>query len=179
MEKEGADIIDIGGESTGPGSENVTLEEELERTIPIIKEIRKHTQTPISIDTYKSEVADAAIQAGANIINDITALRGDLDEKGDSKMAKIAKKHKCPIILMYSKDQTARTTKTATEYTDIIQTITDFFTTQLQYAQEQGLKKENIISANSAISCIAISKFFSLFPRFVPNAMCALFSFIF
>ena len=77
MEEQGADIIDIGGESTGPGSKNISLEQELKRTIPILKKIRKHTNLPVSIDTYKAEVARQALEEGANIINDITALRGD------------------------------------------------------------------------------------------------------
>jgi len=145
IEKEGADIIDIGGESTGPGSENVELKEELKRTIQIIKEIRKHTQIPISIDTYKAKVAEEALKAGANIINDITALRGNTNEKRESKMACIAKKYNCPIILMYSKDQTARTSKIAKEYEDIIKTLKEFFTERLNYAEKQGIKKENII----------------------------------
>lgn len=139
MEKQGADIIDIGGESTGPKSKNVTLEEELKRVIPIIKAIRKHTKLPISIDTYKAEVAKQAIEAGANMINDVTALRGD------KKMAEIAAKYKTPIILMYSKDSTPRTTIKKKKYKNVIKTIESFFQKQIKYAASKGIKKKNII----------------------------------
>ncbi|MFQ3574149.1 MAG: dihydropteroate synthase, partial [Thermodesulfovibrionales bacterium] len=75
--KDGADIIDIGGESTRPGSEPVNLEEEINRTIPVIKELARLTDVPISIDTYKSKVAEEAIKSGASIVNDVTGLGYD------------------------------------------------------------------------------------------------------
>ncbi|OGJ42551.1 dihydropteroate synthase [Candidatus Peregrinibacteria bacterium RIFCSPLOWO2_01_FULL_39_12] len=139
IESEGANIIDIGGESTGPNSQNVSLEEELKRVIPVIKRIRKFSRLPISIDTYKSEVAAQALDAGANIINDVTALRGD------KNMAKIVSKYKCPIILMYSKDKTPRTTKEKVEYKDILKTIKTFLKNRIKYAEKQGVKKSQII----------------------------------
>src|SRR4030042_4155770 len=77
MAEEGADIIDIGGESTRPGSEPVTLEEELGRTIPVIEKLAKEIKIPLSIDTYKSEVAKKALDAGASMVNDISGLRLD------------------------------------------------------------------------------------------------------
>ncbi len=137
--KEGADILDIGGESSGPNSQNVSLAEELNRVIPIIKALRKFTEIPISIDTYKSQVAEEALKAGANIINDVTALRGD------KNMAAVAKKHQCHLILMYSKDPTARTTTQETKYKDVIATIKDFLKKQLNYAVKNGIKKSNLI----------------------------------
>ncbi len=139
MEKEGADIIDIGGESTGPGSKNISLDEELSRVIPFIQKIRPLTALPISIDTYKAKVADQALKAGANIINDVTALRSD------PKMAKIAAQHKCPIILMYSKDNSPRTTVKKKKYNDVMQTIETFFKERLKYANSQGITKSQII----------------------------------
>ncbi len=139
MENEGANIIDIGGESTGPGSKNVKLEEELNRVIPVIKAVSKITKLPISIDTYKAKVADQALQSGAKIINDVTGLRGD------KEMVNIASKHQCPTIIMYSKDKTARTSKTAKQYKDIIKTIKTFLKKQSEYAIKNGIKKENII----------------------------------
>ncbi|MCG3056534.1 dihydropteroate synthase, partial [Escherichia coli] len=81
---DGADLIDIGGESTRPGSDKVSVEEELERTIPVIKELSRTLDVPISIDTYKSEVAKQAIEAGAHIINDVWGA------KADPEMAKVA-----------------------------------------------------------------------------------------
>jgi len=139
MEEDGADIIDIGGESTGPGSKDISLKEELKRTIPLIKEIRKHTKLPISIDTYKAEVARQALEEGANLVNDITALRGD------KNMATVIKKYKCPIIMMHSKDKTARTTKKAVKYINVIKTIEQFLSKRIHYAEKMGIKKSQII----------------------------------
>lgn len=139
MIAEGVEIIDIGGESTGPNAPDVSLEEEMERTIPIIKAIREFSEIPISIDSYKSPVVEAAIAAGANIINDVSALRAD------PQMAETAAKAKCPIILMYSKDNSPRTTIQKKEYPDIIETISDFFNERIAYAEAQGIRRENII----------------------------------
>ncbi len=139
MEEEGAHIIDIGGESTGPGSPEVKLEEELNRVIPILKEIRKSTKLPISIDTYKSEVAKQALDAGANMINDVSALRAD------PKMVKVLAKNQTPTIIMYSKDNSPRTTVKAVKYKDIIKNISDFFTERIEFAEKNGLKKNKLI----------------------------------
>ncbi|ETI69714.1 dihydropteroate synthase [Neobacillus vireti] len=97
MAANGADIIDIGGESTRPGFAAVSLEEELERVIPIIKAVSRHVQIPISIDTYKAEVAKQAIEAGAHIINDIWGA------KADEKMGSVAAEYNVPIILMHNR----------------------------------------------------------------------------
>lgn len=134
MIKDGVDIIDIGGESTGPGSKKVSLKEEIKRTIKIIQEIRKITSLPISIDTYKAKVADEALKNGANIVNDITALRGD------KNMAKIIAKHNCPVVIMYSKDKTPRTSIKAKNYQDIIRTIKNFLEKQIKYAKKHNIK---------------------------------------
>ncbi|MFH1533585.1 MAG: dihydropteroate synthase [Nitrospirota bacterium] len=139
LKKQGADILDIGGESTGPGSKHVSLEEELKRVIPIIKELRKITKLPISIDTYKSEVATQALDAGANMVNDVTALRGD------QKMASVIAEYKCPVILMYSKDPTPRTTVKKVKYKNIIKTIKDFLKKQISYAKKHGISNSQII----------------------------------
>lgn len=154
LEQEGADIIDVGGESTGPNSKKITLEEELLRTIPVIKALRKITKLPISIDTYKSEVANQALLNGANMINDVTALRSD------KKMAKIAKKHNCPIIMTYSKDNSPRTTIKEKSYKDVIKTIKEFFKNQILYAKKQGIKSGNIIIDPG------MGQFISAIPRF-------------
>lgn len=138
LEEQGADIIDIGGESTGPGSKNVTLKKELERVIPTLKLIRKHVKIPISIDTYKAEVAHQALEQGADIVNDVTALRGD------NQMAKLVAKTNCPIILMYSKDNTPRTTIKKKKYANIIQTIKKFFQQRIKYAKSQGITQAQI-----------------------------------
>ena len=97
MAAEGADILDIGGESTRPGAQKVTLAEELRRVIPVVKAIRAAVKIPISIDTYKAEVARQALEAGAHIINDVWGLRGD------SGMAEVIVHFRCPIILMHNR----------------------------------------------------------------------------
>lgn len=98
MVANGADIIDIGGESTHPSAEPVTLEEELARVIPVIKALSKEIEVPISIDTYKAEVAKQAIAAGATIINDVTGANGD------PEMANVAANLNVPIILMQNRE---------------------------------------------------------------------------
>lgn len=139
MEEQGSDIIDIGGESTGPASPEVSLEEEIRRVIPILKVIRKNTKLPISIDTWKSQLAEMALAEGANIINDVTAMRSD------PKIATVAAAHKCPIILMYSKDETPRTTGRNVYYKDIIKTIENFLRKRIRIAEKAGILSENII----------------------------------
>ncbi len=139
MIDEGADILDIGGESTGPNSKFVTQEEELSRVIPVIKAIRGFSEIPISIDTYKANVALEGIKNGADMVNDVTAMRED------PKMADIVKKSKCPIIMMYSKDNSPRTTIKDKKYPDIMQTIKKFFEERIAYAKSKGIKGDQII----------------------------------
>ena len=139
---QGATILDLGAESSGPNSVNVSLTEELNRLQPALNIFQTNKifdQVKVSIDTYKAEVADFALKAGAHIINDITGLRGS------PNMAAVIAKHQAKVIIMYSKDPTARTTKTETIYKDIIQTITTFLKQQTDYAINQGIKSENII----------------------------------
>ena len=97
MEEEGADIIDVGGESTRPNYTMISEEEEIERVIPVIEAIRKRSDIPISIDTYKSQVADTACQAGADLINDIWGL------KFDTRMVETAVKNKVSLCLMHNR----------------------------------------------------------------------------
>src|SRR5690625_3915532 len=97
MEAEGADFIDVGGESTRPDHEPISAEEEMERVIPIIEALKKELSIPISIDTYKSETAEAAIQAGAEMINDVWGA------KFDSNIATVAKMYNVPIVLMHNR----------------------------------------------------------------------------
>ena len=97
MIDDGADILDIGGESTRPGSEPVSLDEELRRTIPVIKTLSKSTSVPISIDTYKSEVAVRALEAGASIVNDISGMRFD------PEMPAVISRFKVPVVIMHIK----------------------------------------------------------------------------
>lgn len=139
MIEEGADIIDIGGESTGPGSVDVSVEEEVKRIIPVLKEVRKRSDIKISIDTYKAEVAKLAIEHGADIINDVLALRGDAD------LAKVIASAGSHIILMYSKEATGRTSGDDKTYEDIVDYISEFFETRINFALKSGIAREKII----------------------------------
>jgi len=137
---QGADIIDIGGESTGPGSEDVSVEEELNRVIPIIKAvIEEYPDAQISIDTYKSQVAKEAIDAGAMMVNDITAGRGDPD------LFKVVADSNAQIVLMYSKDDTARTTVKDQQYDDVVSTIIKFLSERKSAAIDAGIAESRII----------------------------------
>lgn len=138
MMEEGADMIDIGGESTRPGAEPVSLDEELDRTIPVIEAIRQQSDCLISIDTYKSAVAEAALNAGADVVNDISGFTFD------SKMAPLVAKKNVPVILMHIKG-TPRDMQTNPHYDDLIEEISQFFKNQVSSAKASGVKSERII----------------------------------
>jgi len=142
MISSGVGIIDIGGESTGPGSPDVSLEEEMGRIKPVVDYINKNKLTDkisFSIDTYKSEVAEYALQNGFKMVNDVTALRGD------PKMIDILVKYKPYVILMYSKDNTPRTTTESVEYDDVIASIKTFLVDQISILIQAGFPEEKII----------------------------------
>ena len=138
MEKNGADIIDIGGESTRPGAISVSVKEEINRTIPVIEEIRKYSNIAISIDTYKSEVAEKALLAGADFINDISGFTFD------SRMMEIVKKFDVPVVLMHIKG-TPQDMQTNPTYIDVIKDLLEFFSFQINKALDFGIKKVQII----------------------------------
>lgn len=131
MIEQGADIIDIGGESTRPGSSPVTAEEEIERVIPVIKRLSSELDVPISIDTYKAEVAKQAIEAGATIINDVWGA------KADPNMAKVAADYDVPIILMHNRDNQNYDQLIPDMIADLMESVT--------IAKKAGVKDENII----------------------------------
>ncbi len=135
--EEGSDIIDIGGESTRPGALEVSVEEEIERTIPVIKEVSADIQVPISIDTRKARVAEQAVKAGASIINDISAF-------SDPAMAPFVADAGLPVVIMHMKG-TPRTMQIAPHYEDLIAEILQFFSERIDYALSCGIKEENII----------------------------------
>lgn len=137
LEMEGADIVDIGGESSRPFSQPITLEEEFRRVVPVIKAIAPELKIPISIDTYKAKIAQAAIEAGAKIINDISALRFDKD------MAKVAADYKTPIVLMHMKG-TPRDMQINPYYDDVLKEVYDFLEKRIDYALAQGIEKGQI-----------------------------------
>lgn len=138
MISHGADIIDIGGESTRPNAEAITLDEELKRVIPIIIQLRQNSSIPISIDTTKAKVAQAAIEAGADIVNDISG--GTFDEDMLSTVARL----QVPIILMHIRG-TPKTMQKLTTYNNLITEIRDFLDQQIQRAIGLGIKKSHII----------------------------------
>ncbi len=138
MEAEGADIIDIGGESTRPGSEPVSLEEELQRTIPVIEALSGRLRIPVSIDTYKSEVARRAIEAGAAIVNDISGLRFD------PEMATTLSQYDVALVLMHIKG-TPRKMQENPVYTDLFLEITNYLKESINIATENGIAKERIV----------------------------------
>jgi len=140
--EEVADIIDVGGESTGPGSKEVSLKEEMRRIKPVIDYIYKNKltdKTVFSIDTYKSVVAEYALRHGFSIVNDITALRGD------PKMIEVLLKNKPYVILMYSKDPTPRTTKEAVDYKDVLDSVKIFLSDRINVLLKAGFPKDRII----------------------------------
>ncbi len=129
LAREGAHIIDVGGESTRPGSEPVVLEEELRRVIPVIENLRAKVDVPLSIDTSKAEVARAAIEAGASIVNDVTGGRGD------QCMLPLIAQTKSALIIMHMQG-TPKTMQIQPQYTDVVEEISDFF--RQQYARAIG-----------------------------------------
>ncbi|MNW32697.1 Dihydropteroate synthase [compost metagenome] len=130
--EEGADIIDIGGESTRPGHDPVGLEEELSRVMPVIELLRREApHIPLSVDTYKAEVAKQALRAGAHIINDVWGL------KADSGMASVAAEAGCPVIIMHNRHDR--------DYTDLIRDMEADLQESIKLAEAAGVQHEQII----------------------------------
>jgi len=136
MAADGADIIDIGGESTRPGAEPVSVDEELVRVLPVIWKLAPEIKCAISIDTYKSEVAEAALEAGAEIVNDVGGLR-------DPAMAAVAAKAGAGLIVMHMKGD-PRTMQQAPEYQDVTAEIRDFFRQSFDRAIACGMTPEQV-----------------------------------
>jgi len=134
----GADILDIGGESTRPYADPIPLEEELRRVIPLIQALAGELPLPLSIDTYKAPVARAALDAGACLINDISALRFDPD------MAPLAARARVPVVLMHMQG-TPRDMQRQPRYADLIGEVKSFFQERLEYAISQGIPRDLII----------------------------------
>ena len=138
MIDEGADIIDIGGESTRPGSEYVEPEEEISRVIPFIREFRKQTDFPVSVDTRKSGVAEQALLNGADIINDISALSDDPD------LADVIVRYNAGIVLMHKKGLPSDMQDNPV-YEDAVSEIRKYLETRINYALEKGISSDRII----------------------------------
>ena len=138
MISEGADIIDVGGESTRPGGEPVSAEEEIQRVVPVIEELTKRTATPVSIDTTKSEVARAALDAGAAIVNDISGLRFDF------YVADAAARAGAGLILMHSRGTPASLHRLP-PVADIIAEVINGLRGSVHLAERRGMKRESIV----------------------------------
>jgi len=130
--QEGAQIIDVGGESTRPGAKSVAAEEELRRVVPVIKELRAKIDIPISIDTSKAQVARAAIEAGASIVNDVTG------GQGDKEMIPLVAESKAAFIIVHMQGN-PRTMQIAPHYIDVVSQVADFFRHQYACALECGI----------------------------------------
>src|SRR5215211_7528936 len=139
MLDEGAEIIDVGGESTRPGSNPVPQEEEVRRVVPVIQKIlAERPDAIVSIDTYRAATAEAALEAGARIVNDVTALRGD------SLMAALAADAGCPMILMHMLGE-PKTMQRDPRYEDVVREVRDFLAGRAEHAIAAGVEPENII----------------------------------
>ena len=138
LASEGADLLDVGGESTRPFSDPVPLEEELRRVIPVVSELAKRTSIPISIDTCKAEAARAALDAGATMINDISGLRFD------PQMVELAAAAKVPLVLMHMQG-TPRTMQVEPHYGSLFSEIIAFLEERIQFACAGGVSRDRII----------------------------------
>ena len=138
MEKDGADILDIGGESSRPGAEYVSEEEERSRVIPLIRAIREHSTVPISVDTRKARIASDALDAGADIINDITALRDD------PELAALAAERDVPVVLMHMAGNPV-TMQKSPGYRDAVTEIRSMLEERIAFAVGSGIREDAII----------------------------------
>jgi len=134
----GADLLDVGGESTRPFSDPVPLEEELNRVIPVISELAKRTSIPISIDTCKAEVARAALEVGAKLINDVSALRFD------PEMVQLAAEAEVPIVLMHMQG-IPRTMQAKPHYDSLVSEVIAFLEERIRFAAAGGIFRDRII----------------------------------
>ncbi|MGB2864756.1 MAG: dihydropteroate synthase [Sedimentisphaerales bacterium] len=136
MAADGAAIIDVGGESTRPGSASVSADEQIQRVVPVIKALCEKTDVPVSIDTYKFEVAQAGLEAGAGMINDITAL-------SDERVGELAAERQMPVVLMHMQG-TPATMQIEPEYDDVVGEVLEFLLGRAERAGKFGISKDMI-----------------------------------
>lgn len=134
----GVDIIDIGGESTRPFSEPVSADDELRRILPAIRAVRSRHAVPISVDTAKAVVARAALEAGADMVNDVTALRFD------PEMASVVRDHQAPLVLMHMLG-TPRDMQLDPRYDDVMESLIDFFSERIAWAEKSGISRDTVV----------------------------------
>lgn len=138
LAREGADIIDVGGESTRPGARPLSAREEIERILPVIRGLRRTAPIPISIDTYKADVARAALAEGADMVNDISALRFD------AAMAPLIAAEKVPVVLMHMQGA-PQTMQQRPRYQNVVQEVREFLQSRIHFALEAGVEADRII----------------------------------
>ena len=136
MVRQGAAILDVGPESTRPGAAPVSVDEQIRRAVPVIRKLREHTAIPVSIDTRNAEVAAAALDAGASILNDITAL-------SDEAMARLAAERRVPVVLMHMQG-TPETMQHNPRYDDVVAEVRDFLMQRAQHAESMGIPSDMI-----------------------------------
>ena len=136
--RQGADLLDVGGESTRPGSQPIPLEEELARVVPVVAELARSCDVPLSVDTCKAEVARQALAAGAHVVNDVTALRGD------PAMAEVVRAGSAGVVLMHMQG-TPATMQIAPSYEDVVAEVTAFLDARLQAAKDLGIAAERVV----------------------------------
>ena len=137
MAKDGADVIDVGGESSRPGASPASAEEELARVLPVVEGLVDEISVPVSIDTCKSEVARRALETGAHIVNDITALQGD------AEMAKVVAEMGAGVILMHMRG-TPRTMQQSPVYDDVVSDISSWLQRRIEYAETEDIPPDHI-----------------------------------
>ncbi len=158
MMEEGASIIDIGGESTRPGHTPISDQEEIERIVPVIEKIKANLDVPVSVDTYKSAVAKAAVEAGVDLINDIWGL------KHDERMAEVIAQHDLPCILMHNRENT--------DYEDFMKEVFQDMEQSISIARKAGIAEDKIILdpgigfAKTYDMCLEVLKYLEDFHRF-------------
>jgi dihydropteroate synthase len=136
--RQGADLLDVGGESTRPGAAPVSPEEELRRVLPVVEALAGRAAVPLSVDTSKAEVARRCLRAGAHIVNDVTALAGD------PAMPEVVRDHKAGVILMHMQG-TPATMQLAPHYDDVVNDIARFLEERLQAAAAQGIGRQRVV----------------------------------
>lgn len=136
MAADGAAIVDVGGESTRPGSAPVSIDEQIKRVVPVIEALCEKADVPVSIDTYKFEVAEAALEAGAGMINDITAL-------GDERMGELAAERRVPVVLMHMQG-TPVTMQIEPKYDDVVGEVLEFLLGRAKLAEKNGISRDMV-----------------------------------
>lgn len=134
---EGADILDIGGESTRPGADKVSVQQELDRVIPVIQGLRQSSDAPISIDTYKPQVMQAALEAGASMVNDVNGLRAP-------DAIETVAEYRVPACIMHMQGE-PQTMQHKPEYSDVVAEVIAFFKTQIKRCENSGIKSQDLI----------------------------------